>query len=291
MYRKKPYYYNRGGQSRYATPAELYEDEWQDRFTPPGFPKFKIRFETEHHYGYINLRLKEEKCGPDSIRDLCNQFFLVTGNKIALIERFDKNQTQVKQLFRLSEQLPSDLNLERHVKYVINFIDTVSIIVNTKEFNPDTTIELLRKYFLDTMGRAFCTYKVANTYSSDVVKWQLKTKQHKAYNLPQQDSVGSPIEEIFEKALSKAGAIYKKQVKIHIDGEVFTIPDFLIYEHKIAIYCDGTEFHSDTQRIIKDKQQDRYLQSQGYTVLRFSGSEIIKNPEQCAREVVQFIKK
>ena len=147
MYRKKPYYYNRGGQSRYATPAELYEDEWQDRFTPPGFPKFKIRFETEHHYGYINLRLKEEKCGPDSIRDLCNQFFLVTGNKIALIERFDKNQTQVKQLFRLSEQLPSDLNLERHVKYVINFRDTVSIIVNTKEFNPDTTIELLRKYF------------------------------------------------------------------------------------------------------------------------------------------------
>jgi hypothetical protein len=198
-------------------------------------------------------------CNPDSIKKFCDEFFLATGNKVILIERYDKNQPEVTELYRLSGPLPSDLNLSEHVKYVINFRDKVSIIVNKKGFDRDATVNLLAKYFLDSMGKTLSSYEVSSIIGTEVPSWQLKKRQHKAYNSPLQDSVGSLIEEMFEKALIKARVNYKKQVKIHIEGELFTDPDFLIDERKIAIYCDGSEFHSSKERIIKDKQQDRFL--------------------------------
>ena len=42
----------------------------------------------------------------------------------------------------------------------------------------------------------------------------------------------------------------------------------------VFIECDGYEFHSSKDRFVADRIRDRKLQAQGFSVLRFSGSEI-----------------
>lgn len=53
-----------------------------------------------------------------------------------------------------------------------------------------------------------------------------------------------------------------------------------------VVECDGHDFHEKTkEQAAHDKKRDRYLQSQGLTVLRFTGSELYRDPMSCAFEV------
>lgn len=55
---------------------------------------------------------------------------------------------------------------------------------------------------------------------------------------------------------------------------------------KIAIECDGHDFHERTkEQAQRDKSRDRAIQARGFKVLRFTGSEIYRKPMDCAREV------
>lgn len=54
-----------------------------------------------------------------------------------------------------------------------------------------------------------------------------------------------------------------------------TIPDFLV--DNIAIYCDGDYWHSKPRRQYLDKRINGRLEKLGYTVLRYKGSDILKN--------------
>ena len=55
---------------------------------------------------------------------------------------------------------------------------------------------------------------------------------------------------------------------------------------KLAIECDGHEFHEKTkEQAAHDKSRKRYLTSKGWAVIEFTGSEIHKNPFDCARQV------
>lgn len=51
---------------------------------------------------------------------------------------------------------------------------------------------------------------------------------------------------------------------------------------KVAIECDGHDFHEKTKhQAARDKFRDRFLTASGYTVLRFTGSEIWNAPLTC----------
>ena len=60
-----------------------------------------------------------------------------------------------------------------------------------------------------------------------------------------------------------------------------------------VIECDGHEFHERTkEQAARDRARDRKLQSLGYTVFRFTGSEIWRSPANCAYEIMgAFCKK
>ncbi len=59
----------------------------------------------------------------------------------------------------------------------------------------------------------------------------------------------------------------------------------------LAVECDGHDFHHATkQQVERDKKRDRFLSSKGYKVLRFSGSEIYRDVESCADEVVGIVR-
>ncbi len=54
----------------------------------------------------------------------------------------------------------------------------------------------------------------------------------------------------------------------------------------IVVECDGHEFHERTkEQATRDKERDRLLQSAGHVVLRFTGSELWREPEKCIDQV------
>lgn len=55
---------------------------------------------------------------------------------------------------------------------------------------------------------------------------------------------------------------------------------------RIAIECDGHEFHERTkEQAARDKRRDRALQSAGWRVVRFAGSEIYRDAHACVAEI------
>lgn len=116
----------------------------------------------------------------------------------------------------------------------------------------------------------------------------------------------SPIEQLFAMALqsyelkcnfmadSGCFVVYPQHT-IRISNKNFRV-DFLICaiyqgkKYEIVIECDGHEFHEKTKKqAARDRQRDRLLTNNGYKVLRFTGSEIYKNPYVCARDALGAI--
>ena len=120
----------------------------------------------------------------------------------------------------------------------------------------------------------------------------------------------SPIEHLFGVALEHVtkgerisydpGLIILPQSDIECYGKKYRV-DFLvlvgdfIYDHagckKFVIECDGHDFHEKTKsQAAKDKQRDRHMTGSGYYVIRYTGSEIWKDPFKCAREALEIIR-
>jgi very-short-patch-repair endonuclease len=58
---------------------------------------------------------------------------------------------------------------------------------------------------------------------------------------------------------------------------------------RIVIECDGHDFHERTkQQAAHDRRKDRWLQSQGFIVMRYTGSEIWADAVGCARQVAKL---
>lgn len=58
----------------------------------------------------------------------------------------------------------------------------------------------------------------------------------------------------------------------------------------VIVECDGHEFHERTkEQAARDKSRDRVLAEGAARVLRFTGSEIYKDPCACAAEVLQIL--
>lgn len=79
----------------------------------------------------------------------------------------------------------------------------------------------------------------------------------------------SPIELRLYDALSLNGYYVKTQVscgKYRID---LALPTY-----KIAIECDGHQYHSTSEQKAHDRRKNAYLRQQGWKVLRFSGRAI-----------------
>jgi very-short-patch-repair endonuclease len=96
----------------------------------------------------------------------------------------------------------------------------------------------------------------------------------------------SPIEKKFHKECFKEGLSLEMQKEIaHYRVDFYAE----IGKHKLVIELDGSKYHSTNQQITKDVKRQRSLQMMGYTVIRFSGSEIVKECKACVYELKQYI--
>ncbi len=59
---------------------------------------------------------------------------------------------------------------------------------------------------------------------------------------------------------------------------------------KIAVECDGYDYHSSPEQLMRDKRRDRTLEIAGWRMMRFTGSEITANAESCAKQVAELVK-
>lgn len=65
-----------------------------------------------------------------------------------------------------------------------------------------------------------------------------------------------------------------------------------ITEKKAIIECDGHDFHERTkEQAARDRARDRAAQTAGYLMLRYTGSEIYRDPLGCARAALRAYSK
>lgn len=128
-----------------------------------------------------------------------------------------------------------------------------------------------------------------------------KTPEQISYNMKQVKNKDSAIEVMLRKELWARGIHYRKNVT-----RVFGKPDIAIIGKKIAVFCDSEFWHGYDwenrkrdfkshqefwipkieRNIARDVEVNEKLKEQGWTVLRFWGREIKKNPSGCA-DIIQ----
>ena len=73
--------------------------------------------------------------------------------------------------------------------------------------------------------------------------------------------------------------------------------DFLIHAwdfgrgqwRRLIVECDGHEFHERTkEQAVRDRSRDRKAQMLGFAILRFTGSEIHRDPLGCALQIAAW---
>ena len=58
----------------------------------------------------------------------------------------------------------------------------------------------------------------------------------------------------------------------------------------LVVECDGHDFHDRTkEQAQRDRERDRAMNSMGYRVCRFTGSEIWRDPWKCVEQIHAFI--
>jgi len=93
-------------------------------------------------------------------------------------------------------------------------------------------------------------------------------------------------------------AVFGGVVKVECQREIGQYRVDLFFEapqpnscRGLIVECDGHDFHEKTKdQARRDKQRDRWFVSNGYQVLRFTGSEIWANPFECAKEIDRCLK-
>ena len=119
-------------------------------------------------------------------------------------------------------------------------------------------------------------------------------------------SKDTSIEVKLRKALWNKGYRYRKNYS-KLPGK----PDIALTKYKIAIFCDSEFFHGKDWEVLKprlergdnsqywvrkiarnrerDDEINKRLLFEGWTVVRFWGKDISKNPEECVRVVEEAV--
>jgi very-short-patch-repair endonuclease len=136
----------------------------------------------------------------------------------------------------------------------------------------------------------------------------LKLTNILGYSLDFISKCKSPIETIYALELidmyqciyhfyrnNHSSLLIKPQHQINVDNTI-VIADFYIESldngemKKLIVECDGHEFHEKTkEQVTKDKERDRKLIKKGYTVVHFTGAEIVKDPTKCVIETLHIL--
>lgn len=132
-----------------------------------------------------------------------------------------------------------------------------------------------------------------------------KTSEQISFNMKQIKNKNSKIELILRKALWKKGMRYRKNVT-----SIIGKPDIVFLRKKIAVFCDSEFWHGYDwenrkkdfkshqefwipkieRNIERDKEVNKKLINEGWTVIRFWGKEIQKETDKCVDIIEKAVK-
>jgi very-short-patch-repair endonuclease len=129
------------------------------------------------------------------------------------------------------------------------------------------------------------------TLSSDIKKNIAVYVKNKLGNKP--DKQGDLVfhSYIEEKMFSALIDVFPRDfIKIQHPIGKYRADFMLIHEgRKLVIECDGHQFHEKSAwQAAHDKKRDRFMQSKGFHVFRFTGTEINRNIKNCLSEVKKY---
>lgn len=104
-----------------------------------------------------------------------------------------------------------------------------------------------------------------------------------------QDRGPSHIEDEFSKAAADLADLIERE---HWFGDAqkhhrYRV-DFFLKDARLIIELDGHAYHSTKEQLERDAIRQRYLTRAGYTVIRFTGREIVRDVQSCVTEVRQM---
>lgn len=141
------------------------------------------------------------------------------------------------------------------------YIKIISMVINVVKDEWFTMVEYVVFFGLVSIGLVFL--------GLDVIRRKKLPVQPTNPYFDQLNKCESPIEKRVLKALWMRD--YKATTQYPIRR--YRI-DLALPEYRLAIECDGKEFHSSKKAKAHDRKRDAYLRSIGWKTLRFSGSKI-----------------
>jgi very-short-patch-repair endonuclease len=134
--------------------------------------------------------------------------------------------------------------------------------------------------------------KAVKTVSRPKIKRQAGTtstsaRTRKRFRAPK----ASFIEIRLAAAMKLLGLPYISQYKVRRRIRGCYYLDFGFPDIKLAIECDGRDFHSTPTQIRNDLRRQGELEQLGWCVLRFTGSQINTSPRSCAQAIQNQIQR
>lgn len=163
-------------------------------------------------------------------------------------------------------------------------------------------LELIAQIFGDQIGIAGHKLPADIATRLDWYKKRIATEYEKRVkNDVRANKITSPVEQIFlmewhfMRVDDRHQVTIKPQRELTLDGNAYKI-DFLVEatdnSAAIAIEIDGHQFHEKTpQQARRDRERERTIVRHGYTIFRFTGSEVFRNPRKCVEEVIALIER
>jgi very-short-patch-repair endonuclease len=98
------------------------------------------------------------------------------------------------------------------------------------------------------------------------------------------------IEEVLLEALRRASGLPEPVRDFEVRdgrGALVTVPDFAWAAVRLAVFCDGYQYHGSPETLALDAMKRNYLQRNGWVVLTYWGRTVLRDPGRCAREIAE----
>jgi very-short-patch-repair endonuclease len=100
----------------------------------------------------------------------------------------------------------------------------------------------------------------------------------------------SNLEQLMEQYLNELG--YHRDVDFSFNCDIRTRYgyrlDFAFLNIKLGIECDGEHWHQPNNH--HDRKRDAFFKSKGWNILRFTGIEIMNNPDAVKNKINEVMK-
>ncbi len=128
------------------------------------------------------------------------------------------------------------------------------------------------------------------------------TKEKRSKIMSRVKNKGTDIEMSLRKGLFKQG------LRFRINSKIIGKPDIVFPRKKIAIFCDGDFWHGRNYlkesgkykkfwkekikvNMLRDRKIDSLLKEQGWRIMRFWETDIIKSVDKCVSKIKKTITK